>query len=89
MAPVSDISTAITTELHPEGSSDFYHLTLSNKTKMGGSIFEEVTSSSIHKTPDIDDIQAFKNFFNSLQELINRKWITSLHDVSDLSLIHI
>ncbi|MDP0595950.1 MAG: phosphoribosylformylglycinamidine synthase subunit PurQ, partial [SAR86 cluster bacterium] len=23
------------------------------------------------------------NFFNSLQELINRKWITSLHDVSD------
>ena len=50
---------------------------------MGGSIFEEVTSSSIHETPDIEDIQAFKNFFNSLQELINRKWITSLHDVSD------
>ena len=83
MAPVSDISTAITTELHPEGSSDFYHLSLSNKTRMGGSIFEEVTSSSIYETPDIEDIQAFKNFFNSLQELINRKWITSLHDVSD------
>jgi len=83
MAPVSDISTAITTELHPEGSSDFYHLSLTNKTRMGGSIFEEVTSSSIYETPDIEDIQAFKNFFNSLQELINRKWITSLHDVSD------
>ena len=40
---------------------------------MGGSIFEEVTSSSIHETPDIEDIQAFKNFFNSLQELINRE----------------
>ena len=83
MAPVSDISRAITTELHPEGSSDFYHLSLSNKTRMGGSIFEEVTSSSIHETPDIENIEAFKNFFNSLQELINRKWITSLHDVSD------
>ena len=87
MAPVPDISKAITTELHPEGSSDFYHLSLSKKTRMGGSIFEEVTSSSIHETPDIEDIQVFKKLFNCLQELISWKWITSLHDVSDGGLL--
>jgi len=83
MAPVSNVSMAITTELDRQGSSDFYHLTLSNQTRMGGSIFEEVTSSFLHETPDIEDVQIFKNLFNSIQEMINRGWVTSLHDVSD------
>ena len=83
MAPVEDVTKAITTELNPDGSSDFYLLNLSNSCRMGGSIFEEVTTSFIHETPDIEDIQTFKNLFNGIQELIKRGWITALHDVSD------
>ena len=83
MAPVLDVSKAVTTELHPEGSFDFYRLGLSNSSRMGGSIFEEVTASFLQETPDIEDIETFKNLFNTIQELIKRGWITSLHDISD------
>tara|TARA_B110000305_G_scaffold241289_1_gene314797 strand:+ start:25 stop:3882 length:3858 start_codon:yes stop_codon:yes gene_type:complete len=83
MAPVADVSKAVTTELHPCGSLDLYHLRLNSRTRMGGSIFEEVTESLMFETPDIDDIEALKNLFNAIQELIQRGWITALHDVSD------
>ena len=83
MAPVEDVSMAITTEFSENGSKDLYHLFLNNKSRLGGSIFEEVTSSSIQRVPDIDNVQSLKNLFNSIQELIKRGWIVALHDVSD------
>ena len=51
--------------------------------RLGGSIFEEVTSSSIQTVPDIDDIEVFETLFNAVQELIQRGWIIALHDISD------
>ena len=87
MAPVPDVSKAVTTELNPNGSSNFYHLRLSESSRMGGSILEEVTESLMCETPDIEDIEVFKNLFNVIQELIQRGWITSLHDVSDGGLL--
>ena len=83
MAPVEDVSMAITTEFSENGSKDLYHLFLNNKSRLGGSIFEEVTSSNIQRVPDIDNVQSLKNLFNSIQELIKRGWIVALHDVSD------
>jgi phosphoribosylformylglycinamidine synthase len=83
MAPVEDVSLAVTTELNCSGSKNFYHLSLGEQSRMGGSIFEEVTASYSNKSPDIDDITKFKKLFNTIQELINRGWIQALHDVSD------
>jgi len=83
MAPVEDVSLAITTEFKEYGSKDLYHLFLNDQSRLGGSIFEEVTSSSIQKVPDIDNIESFKTLFNSIQELIERGWIVALHDISD------
>ena len=83
MAPVEDVSLAITTEFSEHGSKDFYHLFLNDASRLGGSIFEEVTSSSIQRVPDIDNVQSLKVLFNSIQELIRRGWIVALHDVSD------
>jgi phosphoribosylformylglycinamidine synthase len=84
MAPVEDVSLAITTEFKESGSKDLYHLFLNDQSRLGGSIFEEVTSSSIQKVPDIDNVESFKsNLFNSIQELIERGWIVALHDISD------
>jgi phosphoribosylformylglycinamidine synthase len=83
MAPVEDVSLAITTEFKEYGSKDLYHLFLNDQSRLGGSIFEEVTSSSIQKVPDIDNIESFKILFNSIQELIERGWIVALHDISD------
>ena len=87
MAPIEDASLAITTEFRLNGSKDLYHLFLTKKSRLGGSIFEEVTLSSIPETPDIDDIKSFKVFFNSIQELIQQGWIVALHDISDGGLL--
>jgi len=83
MAPVEDVSLAITTEFKEYGSKDLYHLFLNDQSRLGGSIFEEVTSSSIQNVPDIDNVESFKALFNSIQELIVRGWIVALHDISD------
>ena len=87
MAPVPDVTNAITTELRSEGSTNFYHLRLGNYKRLGGSIFEEVTSSHCPGTPDVENIDAFKNMFDCIQQLIKQKWITSLHDISDGGLL--
>jgi len=83
MAPIEDVSLAITTEFNEQGSKDLYHLSLDKKSRLGGSIFEEVTSSNIQEVPDIVDFELFKILFNSIQELIQRGWIIALHDISD------
>ena len=83
MAPVEDVSLAITTEFKEHGSKDLYHLFLNDQSRLGGSIFEEVTSSSIQNVPDIDNVESFKTLFHSIQELIERGWIVALHDISD------
>ena len=68
MAPIEDVSLAVTTEFYENGSKDLYRLFLNNRSRLGGSIFEEVTSSSIQEVPDIDDVELLKNLFNSIQE---------------------
>ena len=83
MAPVEDVSLGVTTEFKESGSQNLYHLFLNNQCRLGGSILEEVTSSSIQEVPDIDDVELFNNLFHSIQELIVRGWIVALHDVSD------
>ena len=83
MAPVEDVSLAVTTEFKEYDSKDLHHLFLNDQSRLGGSIFEEITSSRIQKVPDIDNIESFKTLFNSIQELIERGWIVALHDISD------
>ena len=83
MAPLEDVSLAITTEFNQHGSKNLYHLFLNNECRLGGSIFEEVTSSAVQEVPDIDDIASFKNLFTSIQDLIQKGWIVALHDISD------
>ena len=83
MAPIADVSSAVTTELNKHGSKNLHHLFLNTQCRLGGSIFEEVTSSNIQEVPDIDDVELFKTAFNSIQELIHRGWIVALHDISD------
>ncbi len=87
MAPIEDVSVAVTTELNEQGSKDLYHLSLDKKSRLGGSIFEEVTSSNIQEVPDIDDVKSLGVLFNSIQELIVRGWIVALHDISDGGLL--
>ncbi len=83
VAPVPDVTKAITTELNTLGSKNLYHLTISDDRRLGGSILEEVTNSLFTETPDINNIQTLKDLFNFVQDLIIKGWITALHDISD------
>ena len=87
MAPVDDISKAVTPELHLEKDSAIVLIKLNNSNRLAGSIFSEVTQSVFVDTPDIDDVSKFKDMFSMIQELIKNKKIFALHDISDGGLI--
>ena len=87
MAPVDDISMAVTPELQLEKDSAIVLIKLNNSNRLAGSIFSEVTQSVFVDTPDIDDVSKFKDMFSMVQELIKDKKILALHDISDGGLI--
>ena len=87
MAPVKDVTCSVTPELNTEKDSKIIYVQLNNNKRLAGSIFSEVTQSSYIETPDVDDMNAFKEMFNSVQELVSQNKILALHDVSDGGLI--
>jgi phosphoribosylformylglycinamidine synthase len=84
MAPVKDVTCSVTPELNTEKDSKIIYVQLNNNKRLAGSIFSEVTQSSYMETPDVDDMNAFKEMFNSVQELVSQNKILALHDVSVL-----
>ena len=87
MAPVGDISIAVTPELHVDKDSTIILVKLNNASRLSGSIFSEVTQSVYVNTPDIDDVTKFKDMFLMVQQLIKDRKLLALHDISDGGLI--
>jgi phosphoribosylformylglycinamidine synthase len=87
MAPVEDISKAVTPELRLDKDSAIVLIKLNNANRLAGSIFSEVTQSVFVDTPDIDDVARFKDMFSMVQQLIKNKKVFALHDISDGGLI--
>jgi len=87
MAPVEDISKAVTPELRLDKDSAIVLIKLNNANRLAGSIFSEVTQSVFADTPDIDDVGRFKDMFLMVQQLIKNKKVFALHDISDGGLI--
>ena len=87
MAPVEDISKAVTPELRLDKDSAIVLIKLNNANRLAGSIFSEVTQSVFADTPDIDDVDRFKDMFLMVQQLIKNKKVFALHDISDGGLI--
>ena len=83
MAPVEDISIAVTPELCLDKDSSIILVKLNNENRLSGSIFSEVTQSVFVETPDVDDISKFQNMFSMVQQLIKNRKILALHDISD------
>ncbi|NLP59155.1 phosphoribosylformylglycinamidine synthase [Lutibacter sp. B1] len=65
-----------------------YYINLSNDTfKLGGSSFAQVQNKIGKETPTIVDTEAFKNAFNTIQELIKKGKISAGHDISSGGLL--
>ena len=87
MAPVDDVTVSVTPELKINNDSQLLFVRLNDKKRLAGSIFSEVTKSDFSDTPDIDDMSLFKKMFVSIQDLISKKMVLALHDISDGGLI--
>ena len=87
MAPVEDVSIAVTPELDLEKETTILLVKLDENNRLAGSIFSEVTESKYQHTPDIDDTDKFRNLFTLIQGFVTDKKILSMHDVSDGGLI--
>ena len=87
MAPVDDVTVSVTPELKINHNSQLLFVRLNEKKRLAGSIFSEVTKSDFSDTPDIDDMSQFKKMFISIQDLISKKMLLALHDISDGGLI--
>ena len=87
MAPVDDVTVSVTPELKINHDSQLLFVRLNEKKRLAGSIFSEVTKSDFSDTPDIDDMSLFKKMFISIQDLISKKMLLALHDISDGGLI--
>ena len=57
------------------------------KNRLGGSTLAQVYNQIGNATPDLDDPEKFKGFFNAVQELLANELILSYHDKGDGGLL--
>jgi len=71
-----------------KGGGAIYYINLSGDTyKLGGSSFAQIVNKIGSETPDVLDAGAFKNTFNTLQQLIKAGHIQAGHDIGSGGLI--
>lgn len=82
-----DITGVIEPVLQKDGGA-IYYINLSGDTyKLGGSSFAQILNKIGSETPDVLDAEAFKNTFNTLQQLIKAGLIQAGHDIGSGGLI--
>ncbi|GAA4320089.1 phosphoribosylformylglycinamidine synthase [Mucilaginibacter gynuensis] len=82
-----DITAVVEPVLRKSGGA-IYYINLSGDTyKLGGSSFAQILNKIGTETPDITDAAAFKNTFNTIQQLIKAGHIQAGHDIGSGGLI--
>ncbi|KWE55934.1 phosphoribosylformylglycinamidine synthase [Burkholderia sp. MSMB2157WGS] len=86
-APVEDVRRHLTPQLRrvaDAGDSVLIAIDLGRgKNRMGGSIFAQVTQQVGNATPDVDDAEDLKRFFDAIQSLNAQGKLLAYHDRSD------
>ena len=83
-SPIKDITKSVTPML--SNSEDLVLVRInfgSSEMRLGGSILSQVINSDFKSSPDIEEIDKFPKVFDKICELINKKKISALHDISD------
>ena len=84
MSPVSDVRNAITPEIINIQDSAILHIALNDKSRLGGSIYDNIYDLGNTSTPDVDNAEALKSLFNTTQSNLDKRKLLALHDVSCL-----
>ncbi|GAB4345048.1 MAG: phosphoribosylformylglycinamidine synthase [Gammaproteobacteria bacterium] len=88
-APVTDIRRTLTPQLRTDcGDTDLICIDLGRgANRLGGSALAQVYGQLGHHAPDLDHVQAFKAFFQAIQELRREGLLLAYHDRSDGGLL--
>ena len=83
-APVGNVKKVITPQLKNEEGSILMLVDLGlGLNRMGGSCLSQVYNRNLGETPDIDNPELLKNFFDAITELKSKDLIMAYHDRSD------
>ena len=82
---VEDIRKTVTPELRTDkGDTRLVAIDLSQgKKRLGGSCLAQVYKQLGSETPDVDDAETLKGFFNAMQALVRAEKVIAYHDISD------
>ena len=82
---VEDIRKTVTPELRTDkGGTRLVAIDLSQgKKRLGGSCLAQVYKQLGNETPDVDNAETLKGFFNAMQALVRQEKVIAYHDISD------
>lgn len=86
-APMTDIAKKVTPELKAPGNTLFFIDMSNGKDRLSGSALAQVYQQVGDECPDVDDVALLKRAFETVQKLISKELILSIHDRSDGGLI--
>ncbi|MFH1223464.1 MAG: phosphoribosylformylglycinamidine synthase [Pseudomonadota bacterium] len=87
-APVKNVRKTVTPEFKKHNNSKLLLIDLGGKkNRLGCSALTQVYNQVGGVTPDLDDPKLFINFFNAVQEMIEKELLLAYHDRSDGGLI--
>lgn len=86
-AVMPDVTLHVTPEFKAPGNHLIFIDLSCGNVRLGGSALAQAYQQVGDECPDVEDVIAFKQAFEALQELVARRLIVSLHDRSDGGLI--
>lgn len=86
-APVLDVSQTLTPQLRDEPSRLLLIDLGFGQNRLGGSVLAQVYRQLGNECPNLDNVAAFKSFFNIIQSLNSQDKILAYHDRSDGGLL--
>jgi phosphoribosylformylglycinamidine synthase len=86
-SPVLDVSKTLTPELKVEDSVLILLDLGAGKNRLGGSVLAQTYKQLGNEAPDLDNVNLFKSFFDSIQTLNSQDKLLAYHDRSDGGLL--
>ncbi|MFZ5390756.1 MAG: phosphoribosylformylglycinamidine synthase, partial [Patescibacteria group bacterium] len=84
---MSDTSIYVTPDIKKPGKSSLVYIPVNKGIyRLGGSVFARVLKQT-GETPDVDNVGSLVSVFKVIQDIVEKKLVLSLHDVSDGGLI--